>query len=206
MGAESRRQTLLQRSNSDPALASSVNYTGIKGVPSGVTISNFTNIGAAKGAANVNEGYLEFAAPIVRDLPLVQSFELNGAARYTEYSTSGSVTTWKLGGSGRCMTICACVRPSPATSPRPLCISCLPAPRPTPQPARSSYRRDQREPGPADGRQSAAEARKGRTIVAGFVYTPGWLPGFTTQLDYYHIRSRARSAHTNTVQQIRTAN
>ena len=45
----------------------------------------------------VKEGFLEAALPLARDLPFLYSAELNGAVRYTDYSTSGAVTTWKVG-------------------------------------------------------------------------------------------------------------
>lgn len=51
------------------------------------------------GSRNVKEGFAEAAAPVFKDLPLIKSLELNGAIRITDYSTSGSVTTWKLGAS-----------------------------------------------------------------------------------------------------------
>ena len=35
--------------------------------------------------------------PVLKDLPFAQSLNINGAARYTHYDTSGSVETWKLG-------------------------------------------------------------------------------------------------------------
>ncbi len=51
------------------------------------------------GSRNVKEAFVETAVPLLKDLPLVKSLELNGAARITDYSTSGSVKTWKIGGS-----------------------------------------------------------------------------------------------------------
>ena len=45
----------------------------------------------------VHEFYGEAEIPIVRDLPLIETFGLNAAIRNTEYSTSGNVTTWKVG-------------------------------------------------------------------------------------------------------------
>jgi hypothetical protein len=39
-------------------------------------------------------------------------------------------------------------------------------------------------------------------MVAGFVYSPSWLSGFTTSVDYYHIKIRDAIGTTNTVQQI----
>jgi hypothetical protein len=39
----------------------------------------------------------ELAIPLLKDLPLVSSLDANLAGRYTDYSTSGSVETWKVG-------------------------------------------------------------------------------------------------------------
>ena len=46
---------------------------------------------------NVKEAATELDIPILADLPLVKLFDVNMAGRYTEYSTSGAATTWKLG-------------------------------------------------------------------------------------------------------------
>src|SRR3546814_799068 len=43
------------------------------------------------GSYNVSEAYLELA------IPVFEGFDLNGAVRGTDYSTSGYVTTWKAG-------------------------------------------------------------------------------------------------------------
>jgi len=48
---------------------------------------------------NVKEIAGELLIPLAADLPLIRSFELNLAARYTDYSTSGHVTTLKAGAS-----------------------------------------------------------------------------------------------------------
>ncbi|MBW8813143.1 MAG: TonB-dependent receptor [Caulobacterales bacterium] len=50
------------------------------------------------GAINVKEIYGEVGVPVFRDMPFAKSLDLNGAARRTDYSTSGAVTTWKVGG------------------------------------------------------------------------------------------------------------
>lgn len=52
---------------------------------------------ATRGAYNVTEGYLETVVPLAKDLPFASSLDLNGAIRITDYSTSGGVTTWKVG-------------------------------------------------------------------------------------------------------------
>jgi len=47
---------------------------------------------------HVGEVALETDVPLAQDLPFARSLSLNAAARYTDYSTSGSVETWKVGG------------------------------------------------------------------------------------------------------------
>ena len=46
---------------------------------------------------NVWEVALEAEVPVLKDMPLIQAFDLNLAGRYTDYSVSGSVQTWKIG-------------------------------------------------------------------------------------------------------------
>jgi hypothetical protein len=43
------------------------------------------------------EGAVEANVPLLKDIPLIQSFDLSGAARYTSYRTSGQYWTWKVG-------------------------------------------------------------------------------------------------------------
>ena len=55
------------------------------------------NYHASRGSYNVTEGYLEAEIPLAKDQPWAKSLDLNGAVRATNYSTSGYVTTWKIG-------------------------------------------------------------------------------------------------------------
>lgn len=57
----------------------------------------FGNYKPINGAISVYEGYAEIGAPIFRDSPIGRSLDFNAAIRLTDYSTSGSVTTWKAG-------------------------------------------------------------------------------------------------------------
>ncbi|MBA3512022.1 TonB-dependent receptor [Sphingomonas sp.] len=50
-----------------------------------------------KGGYNVDEAYAEVNAPLLADRPFFQLLELSGAARYSDYSASGSTTTFKGG-------------------------------------------------------------------------------------------------------------
>jgi outer membrane receptor protein involved in Fe transport len=45
----------------------------------------------------VSEVALETDIPLLKDATLARLLSLNAAARYTDYSTSGSATTWKIG-------------------------------------------------------------------------------------------------------------
>lgn len=64
-------------------------------IASAYTIGNPKPI---KGSYDVKEVFGEILVPLLRDTALAQSFDLNGAVRRTDYSTSGKVTTWKIGG------------------------------------------------------------------------------------------------------------
>ena len=49
------------------------------------------------GRYDVKEAFAEILVPILKDSSLGRSLSLNAAGRYTDYSTSGAVTTWKIG-------------------------------------------------------------------------------------------------------------
>jgi iron complex outermembrane receptor protein len=49
------------------------------------------------GRYSVREAYAELNAPLLSDMPFVNLLELNGAVRFSDYSTSGSTTTFKGG-------------------------------------------------------------------------------------------------------------
>ncbi|MEA3009916.1 MAG: iron complex outerrane recepter protein [Sphingomonadales bacterium] len=50
-----------------------------------------------RGGYNVDEIYAELRLPLLRDRPFFNRLELTGAARYSDYSESGSTTTFKAG-------------------------------------------------------------------------------------------------------------
>jgi outer membrane receptor protein involved in Fe transport len=49
------------------------------------------------GSYHVAEAFMETVVPLLHDLPMARELDLNAAVRRTDYSTSGLVTTWKLG-------------------------------------------------------------------------------------------------------------
>lgn len=50
---------------------------------------------ATRGGYDVKEAYAELNVPLLSNTPFFQLLELNGAVRYSDYSTSGSTTTFK---------------------------------------------------------------------------------------------------------------
>lgn len=56
-----------------------------------------SNRKAIKGDYDVREVFGEFAVPLARGAAMAEALDLNLAARYTDYSSSGGVTTWKVG-------------------------------------------------------------------------------------------------------------
>ena len=82
-----------------------------------------------KGSYNVKEAYAEVNAPLLADRPFADLLEFTGAVRFSDYSTSGSTTTFKAGAEleARSRT-CACALPGRKVSGRRRSANCS-APR-----------------------------------------------------------------------------
>jgi outer membrane receptor protein involved in Fe transport len=52
---------------------------------------------ALAGSYDVKEAFAETVIPLLKDAPFAKELDFNGAVRLTDYSTSGTVTTWKAG-------------------------------------------------------------------------------------------------------------
>ena len=74
-----------------------VNCTGLRLCNASLPSFSQTVLQPVHASQNVWELALESEVPVIRDVPLVQAFALNLAGRYTDYSVSGSVQTWKMG-------------------------------------------------------------------------------------------------------------
>lgn len=55
------------------------------------------NYRPTNGSYHVTEGFAETIVPLASNQPWAESLDLNAAVRLTDYSTSGAVTTWKVG-------------------------------------------------------------------------------------------------------------
>lgn len=55
------------------------------------------NFSGFSGKYSVKEAFGEIVVPVVRDVAFLNKLELSGAARVSDYSTSGTIWSWKLG-------------------------------------------------------------------------------------------------------------
>ena len=99
IGGEYRKQKLVMTSNSDPSVVRPVD--GLRSLALTQPRFWFSNRASAKADLSVSEAFAELNIPLLADAPLAKSFDINGAIRFTDYSTSGNVKTWKGGATWR---------------------------------------------------------------------------------------------------------
>jgi outer membrane receptor protein involved in Fe transport len=206
VGAEFRRQRLEQMSNVDPSTPIPLYEPGfseagttpnvLNGTPEGLRTAanpfnlrwNSTNVGKSFGEQDIGEVYGEIAVPILKDVTLARALDLNAAARYVDYSVTGGLWAWKLGGSW-----------TPVDEVR----------------VRATVSQDIRAPtlyelfqGVGSTRGTFTDVHTGantnlitlnkgnpdleseeaKTTTVGVVWRPNFFPGFSASLDYYKIR------------------
>jgi outer membrane receptor protein involved in Fe transport len=74
----------------------------LEGIADPLSIADAFQTGNRKstaGEVTVKEVFAEVEVPLLTDLSFAESVDINGAVRYADYSSSGGVTTWKVGGS-----------------------------------------------------------------------------------------------------------
>ncbi|HEY0629515.1 MAG TPA: TonB-dependent receptor [Sphingomicrobium sp.] len=152
------------------------------------------NFRPSKGSYNVKEAYLETVVPLGLGL------EFNGAIRGTDYSTSGFVTTWKLGATwqpiddiliraNRSRDIRApnlnelyqagTANTSTVTNPF----------FPGPGPGAATYGQNLAYLGTITGNLNL-DPEKADSWSVGTVLTPRFLPGFSVSFDYWRVKVR----------------
>ena len=95
-GVEVRRNT--GQDNPDVYANTASTGTGLLPLPSTTpTTTGPTRTPTADGSNNVREAYLELNAPILADLPLAKSLDVDAATRISDYDSVGSHITNKIG-------------------------------------------------------------------------------------------------------------
>jgi iron complex outermembrane receptor protein len=141
----------------------------------------------SKVSVGVKEVAVELEVPLLKDSPIAESLSLNGAARYTSYSTSGDYWTWKGGIDWRISrslrlrgTISRDIRAptlndlfAPASVQATTAVDQLTGAQPTVPSFRAG--------------NPTLIAEIGHTKTFGFVYEPSWLPRFSLTVDAFFI-------------------
>jgi iron complex outermembrane recepter protein len=174
---------------SDTTLCTGLRFNNCKPPPGGTIVFAQTFPSYPAVSQTVKEAAIEFDAPLVKDVPLIQSFNLNGAARFTSYDTSGDYTTWKAGLDWHINDEFR-FRGTQSKDIRAPTLNDLFAPvsiiygnytdRLT-VPNQSNF-----VPGFNYGNKDL-KSEIGKTTTAGFVWHPNWLPRFSVALDFYRI-------------------
>ncbi|OYW97240.1 MAG: TonB-dependent receptor, partial [Caulobacter vibrioides] len=94
--------TLLSLPAGRLAVAAGVVYRQEKGWrdPDALTVLGIANTNQQdpiSGSVTAKEAYLELSAPLLANLPMVQSLDLDAAVRYSDYDLFGSNETYKVG-------------------------------------------------------------------------------------------------------------
>lgn len=187
VGAEWRRQTLEQTSNANPAIPE--DFTGIRGVPANSLRFTRLNAGVSSGSVKVKEAYAEAVVPLIRD-SFVDAFDLNGAVRITDYSTSGQVVTWKAGASLEPVSGIRLRGTISRDIAAPTLFQLFAGARVSP----SSIVQPDPHTGTSGQYQIITSGNpnllpeEGKTYTVGAVFQPRFAPGLSLSVDYYHVR------------------
>jgi outer membrane receptor protein involved in Fe transport len=178
----------------NPFSTTRVSFAGMRGGPPALNGQlgpyRFFNPQPFDGAYNVKEGFLELGIPLVNGAPWARALSTDLAVRYTDYSTSGGVTTWKVGGN---------YQPVPDIRFRGTVSRDIRAPNllelfntATQGSINATY------PSSAGGTTVPAvtftmgnpnlEPEKALTQTYGVVFTPTFFDGFQLSVDYYDIK------------------
>lgn len=210
--------TLFELPAGSVAFASGVEWRREKGwlYPDPLVVNGSANIvrqDPIEGDYTAREAFVELAVPLLQDVPLVDYLTFNLAGRYSRYDLFGSDTNYKLGLDWQ-LAESLKIRLNYATAFRIPSIPELfggigqgslttldPCSNWSALPADSVVRANcQRAGVPANfqqlgntvltttGGNPALEPEDARTFTAGFVWTPGFVPGLTLTADYFRIR------------------
>ncbi len=150
---------------------------------------------------NVKEAYIETIVPLLRDAPLAKKVEFNGAARVTDYSTSGSVTTWKAGLTWE-VTDGLMFRSTRSRDIRAPNLIELYTPQtqslPLPTDPRPGVARPTNSAGFLVGGNPNLKPERSTTQTVGVAYQPSFFRKLRLSVDYYNIQIKGAITSTST--------
>jgi len=153
------------------------------------TLWDNNTLPSVHASENVWEFSGEIGVPILKDLPLVQSLNADLAGRYTDYSVSGSVQTWKIGLDWH-VNDSVRFRGTTSVDIRAPTLNDLYSPKVS----ASGPFLDPLTGANPGGIQTISQGNpalvpeSSRTYTGGVVLTPSFIPGLTISADYYQIK------------------
>jgi outer membrane receptor protein involved in Fe transport len=87
--------------NSNASPTATVNCTGLRICDPTTPLWLQNTVASVNASENIYEFATEMNIPVLKNLPLVQAFDLDVAGRYANYSESGDAKTWKIGANWR---------------------------------------------------------------------------------------------------------
>jgi iron complex outermembrane receptor protein len=169
-----------------------LDFNGIRGVPATVLVQQggwqTSNVQPASGSQRVTEGFGELLVPLLRDVTFARAVDFNGAVRFTDYSTSGRVTTWKAGLTWRPVDD-VLFRVTQSRDIRAPNVNDLYA-------GSSTFQTTVNDPFKGGAQANIHYVTSGKadllpekadTFTVGATYNSSWIHGFTASLDYYDI-------------------
>jgi outer membrane receptor protein involved in Fe transport len=183
-----RRQTMDVTAGSPAGELADCNGISTLNCQQGVTPYISNQVPEVSAKQDVSEGALEVDVPLLKDKALAKALNLSLAARYTDYSTSGSVETWKAGLDWQ-MTDSLRFRATRSRDIRAPSLFDLFQPTTV---AGSGYTDlhtgFQGIVSTQFGGNPDLEPENADTFTAGFVFHPTGLEGFGLSVDYYNIK------------------
>ncbi|MCG7544406.1 TonB-dependent receptor [Pseudoalteromonas sp. MM17-2] len=148
-------------------------------------LANDPAVEPTSGGFDVNEAYVEFALPLLADVPFAEMVDLSAAIRAFDYSTFGSDETWKLGLTWK-VNEELMLRSVVSTAFRaPTVDELYSGNSPSFEQVEFPGAQDQAEVTVGGNQDLMPE--EADTLTAGLVYEPSWFEGFSMTLDYYDI-------------------
>jgi iron complex outermembrane receptor protein len=139
------------------------------------------------GSYNVKEGFFEVGVPLLNEVPAAYLLDLNGAVRRTDYSTSGGVTTWKVGLNYEPIADLR-IRGTVSRDIRaPNINELFSGQNQGISPLIDPITNTQRSVVQLTGGNPNLLPERALSYTFGAVYQPTWLPGFRVSADYYSI-------------------
>ena len=139
------------------------------------------------GSYSVTEGFLETVVPLANEQPWAEALDVNAAVRFTDYSVTGYVTTWKAGvtysptsdftiRATRSRDIRAANRQELFAANRFVGNTYL-----------DPFRDESVNINTLTTGNTGLKPEKADTTGIGVVLQPPWLPGFSASVDFYNI-------------------